>query len=149
MKSVPIVPQPRLNFRPVMVGSIVVNQKDLLATVAVGQAVEKSCVSLAIEHRFSLNEVNLWPANIHRPENLLGVALARRGNQRLAPTPSPSLIQSGVLTKTGLIGEEQSGAQISGFFLASDRCSAANDPATADPLWPNACVDAEPKIPKP
>ena len=73
-------------------------------------------------------------ANVHGTENLLGIALAGRSNERLAPTPGPSLIQSGVLPKTGLVAEEQRGAQISGFFLAWDRYNAASDLGALDRL---------------
>ena len=116
MKPVAVVAQPCFDLGRVMVGRVVVNQEYLLAAVAIGQAIKKGGVSLAIEHRFPLNEMNLGPPNVHRPENLLGVALARSGNEWLASTSRPGLIQGGVLAKTGLVGEQQCRATISGFF---------------------------------
>jgi hypothetical protein len=125
------------------------NQKDLLATVAVSQTIKECSVGLAIEHRFTLDEIRTGSANIHRTKDLLSVALTGRGDKRLSPASSPSLIQARILAKAGLVGEKQRGTPISGFFLAWDRCNAANDPAEPDRLWLNACADVGPKIPIP
>ena len=72
--------------------------------------------------------MNAGSPNVHGTEDLLGVTLASRGHLRLAAAPRPRLIERGILPKTGLIGEQQRRTEISGFFLASDRCSAASDP---------------------
>ena len=93
--------------------------------------------------------MNTRSANVHGTKNFLGVALAGRGDSRLAAAPGPSLIQSWVLAKARLVGEEQCGAQISGFFLAGDRCSAASDPVEPDRLWLEAYADVGPRSPNP
>jgi hypothetical protein len=106
MKAVFIVSQPRLDFRGVVVGRIVMNQEDLLATVAVSQTIKKCSVGLAIEHLFALDEIHAGLANIHRTKDLLGVALTGRGDKRLNPASSPSLIQRRILAEAGLVGEK-------------------------------------------
>ncbi len=121
-----------------MVGCVVVDQKNFFPNVGAGEVVEERRVSLTIEHLFSMDEMNPRPTNVHGTENFLRVALAGRGDSRLVPAPGPSLVQSRVLAETRFVGEQQRGTQISGFFLAWDRCSAASDPAKPDRLWPGA-----------
>src|ERR1022692_2135491 len=149
MKAVSIVLQPRLDFGANVIRRVVLNQEDFLVTAAPGQAAEKLGVGLTIEHLFALMEVSARAAKVHRADAFLGVALAGRRNERLTPAPSPGLIERGVLAKAGLIGKEQRGAKVSGFFLAWDRCNAASGLGAPDHPWPDVCADVGPRSPKP
>src|ERR1035438_7403215 len=149
MKAVSIVLQPRLDFGANVIRRVVLNQEDFLVTVASCQAAEKPGIGLAIEHLLALHEVSARAAQVHGTKDFLGVALAGRRNARLTSAPGPSLIQRGVLAKAGLIGKEERGAKVSGFFLAWDRCSAASDPGAPDRPWPEVCADVGRKSPNP
>ena len=124
-----------------MVGSIVLNQEHLLPTVAFRQAIQKGCIALAFKD-VPVSVIEFRPIQIDRPENLLRVPLARCRDLRLVSSTGPGLIESGILPKAGLIGEEQGRLALRGFFLSRDRCSAASDPARPGRLWPTCGADA-------
>jgi hypothetical protein len=75
-----------------MVGRVVVDQKDFFPNVGAGEIVEERRVGQAIEHLFSMDEMNPRPTNVHGTENFLSVALAGREDSRLVPAPRPSLV---------------------------------------------------------
>lgn len=109
------------------------DKEDLLMPIPLRHAGQKGRVTLALED-FSMLKVEPGTVEIHRAENLLRIALARRGNQRLVSAARPSLVEAGVLAKTGFITEEQRGLAFSGFFLASGRCIVAIGLAPPDRL---------------
>ncbi len=122
------------------------DQEHFPSPVSLRQACQKLYISLAAEY-FIVFKVEAWAVQVDRSEDFLSIALSGGRNQRLLSSPSPGLIQSGVLAKTGFISKKQRCVVLSGFFLASDRCSAAIDPAISDRLWPTAAWVVAPKIP--
>ena len=88
-----------------MIGGVVVNQEDFLPSVATCQVVEKVGITWSIEHA-AMPVIELRPIQIDGAENLLRVALARSGNERLMASTCPSLIEAGILAETGFVGEE-------------------------------------------
>src|SRR5438876_7640797 len=101
----PVAAQPLPHLRCPVVSGIVMNQEHLLAAVAPGQAVEKIGVARPLED-LTMLVVKLRSVKIHRPKNLLRVALARGRDERLVAAPGPGLIQSGVLSKARLISKQ-------------------------------------------
>jgi hypothetical protein len=77
----------------------------------------------------------------------LRISLTGGGNERLMSAPCPSLMDTGILAKTGFVGKEQSRATISGFFLAWDKCIAATDLVRPDRPWPISAAAVAPRIP--
>lgn len=129
-----------------MVGSIVLNQKHFLPTVAFRQAIEKSGVALAFKD-IPVSVIEFRTIQIDRPEDLLRVPLARCRDLRLVSSTGPGLIQSGILAETGFISKEESRLPLSGFFLVGDKCSAASDPARPGRLWPISAAGVARKSP--
>src|SRR2546427_7595483 len=90
VKTMPVAAQRLPHLRGLVVGGIVMNQEHLLATVATGQAIEKLGVTGPLED-LAMLVVKLGSVKIHRPKNLLRVALARGRNERLVATSGPGL----------------------------------------------------------
>ena len=74
-----------------MVSGVVLDQEHLLSAIPLRQAIQKGGVALAFKH-LSKSVIELGAVQIHRPENLAGVPLPRRRNQRLLSPASPRLV---------------------------------------------------------
>ena len=135
VKAMAVAPQPCTHLRSTVVSRVVVDQEDFLSSVSLGQAIEKSRVASTFKD-VATAVVEAWPVQVDRPKDLLGVPLAGRRNQRLVSAACPRLVEAGVLTETGFIGEEQGGVVLRGFFLAGDTCSVASGLGRSDRLWP-------------
>ena len=96
-----------------------------------------------------MRKVKPGPVEVYRAEDLLGIALARRRNQRLASTARPCLVEAGILAKTGFIAEEERGLAFRGFFLVLDRCIVAIGLVPPDQLWPTCGAASAPRSPGP
>ena len=131
VKAMAVAPQPGTHLRSTVVSRVVVDQEDFLSSVPLGQAIEKSRVASTFKD-VATAVVEAWPVQVDRPKDLLGVPLAGRRNQRLVSAACPRLVEAGVLTETGFIGEEQGGVVLRGFFLAGGRCNAASGLERAD-----------------
>src|SRR5262249_30213982 len=114
--------------------------------IAAGQVIEESGVTLSIEHG-AMPVVKPRSIKVHSAKDLLSIPLARSRNERLMAAPCPGLVEAGILAETGFVGEEQSRAAISGFFLAWDRCIAATDLGRPDRPWPICDEAAARRIP--
>lgn len=125
MEAMSVTGEPLLHLRSGMIRSVVVNKEDFLPAVTLRQGREKHRVGIALEH-LPVRVVESGPIEIDRAEYLLSVALAGRRNQRLMSAPRPGLVEGRVLAETGFVTEQQCGFAFSGFFLAWDRCIAAN-----------------------
>src|SRR5262249_38991396 len=131
-----------------MIGSVVVDKEHLLAPISLRHTGQKCRVTLSFKD-LSMRKIESRSIEIDRPEDLLGIALASRGNQRLVSAARPGLIETGILTKTGFIAEEQRSLSFHGFFLTLDRCIVAIGLAPLGRLWLIYGVVFAPKNPKP
>jgi hypothetical protein len=146
MKPMAVITEPFPDLRSTMVGRVVVDEEHLLPRVALGQAPEKGGVALAFED-IPVAVIEPGTIQIDRSEDLLGVPLPGRRDQRLMAPAGPGLIETGILTEAGFVGIEQRRIPISGFFLGGDRCSVANGPARPDRPWPAFVGDVARKSP--
>ena len=96
-----------------------------------------------------MRKVKPGPVEVHRAEDLLGIALARGRNQRLVSPARPGLVEAGVLAKTGFIAEEERGLAFRGFFLVVDKCIVAIGLVPPDQLWPTCGAVSAPRSPGP
>ena len=122
------------------------DEEDLLARIPLRHAGQKCRITLALKN-ISMLKVKSRTVEVHSAEDLLRIALASCGNQRLVSSACPSLVKTGILAETGFIPEEQRGLAFSGFFLAWDRCIAAIGLAPPDQPWPAADAASAPRIP--
>ena len=148
MEAMSVVGEPLPHHRPPMIRGVVMDKEDLLPPIPLRHAAQEGCVTLSLKD-LSMRKVKPGPVEIHRAEDLLGIALARRRNQWLVSATCPGLVETGVLPKTGFIPKEQRGLALSGFFLAWDRCIVAIDLAPPDRLWPTCGAASAPKSPRP
>lgn len=109
--------QPRLHLGRPMVSRVVVDQEDFLPSIALRQPVQEGRVAAAFKD-VAPAVVEAGAVEVDRPKNLLRVALARRGYQRLVSAARPRLVEARVLTKAGFIGEEQSRVARGGVFFS-------------------------------
>ena len=115
MKVLTVAPQPRAYLGSPVIGRVVVDQEDFLATVPLCQSVQKGRVASPLKDVTpAVGEA--WPVQVDRPKDLLRVPLARRRNRRLVPAARPRLVAARILTETGVIGEAQGGVALRGFF---------------------------------
>src|ERR1035441_6074071 len=133
-----------------MVSGVVLDQEHLLSAIPLRQAIQKGGVALAFKH-LSKSVIELGAVQIHRPENLAGVPLPRRRNQRLL---SPCPRRAHVWYKLGSWRKLASSAKSraawrSAVFLAGDTCSAASDPARPGRPRPTGVGDVARKSPSP
>ena len=81
----------------------------------------------------------------HRPENLLGVAFAPRGNLRLLPASRPSTIKRGGLSKGGFVFIDNQRPFAPGVFFDSDGCNESTGSVSWGPPAPDASWAVAPK----
>lgn len=112
-----VTSQPRPHLRRPMVSRVVVDQEDFLPTIALHQPVQEGRVATAFKD-VAPAVVEAGAVEIDRSKDLLRVALARRGNQRLVSAARPRLVEARVLPEAGFIGEEQSGVARRGVFFS-------------------------------
>lgn len=117
VKAMAVTSQPRLDLGCPMVSRVVVDQEDFLPRIALRQPVEENGVASAFKH-LAPAVMEAGAVEVDCPKDLLRVALARRGNQRLLSAARPSLVEARVLTETGFIGEEQRRVARGGVFFS-------------------------------
>lgn len=146
VEAMPVMREPLLHLGSFVVRRIIMDEEDFFLAVSLRYGRQERRITLTLED-LAVPVVESGPVEIHRPKDLLGIALAGRRNQRLVSTPRPSLVQGRVLAEAGLVAEEQRRLALSSFFLAWGKCIGATGPVPLDRLWPTCGADAAPRTP--
>lgn len=144
-QPVPIIFEPRPDRRVLVVGGIVLNQMRSLRVIPSSQLLQKNQVGRCIEYVGPMIG-KLCGEDLNCPKDLDTFPLPSNRNLWLTSYGSPSLIQRGILAKTGFVFKDQRGPFTGGFFLDSDMCSGAICLAPPDLHAPTFVSASEPKI---
>ena len=117
--------KPLLHTLVSMVGSIIVNVVNRLRVITVSQLVQEVQIVLGIENIVSMI-VKSGLEEFNGAEHFDTLALTGDRDQGLATSTGPGRVQGGILAEGNLVCKDQRGVLAFGFFLSSDRCSAAN-----------------------
>jgi hypothetical protein len=120
----PIISEPIPDGPILVVRGIVLNQMCSLRVIASGQLLQKNQVGRCIEYVHPMIG-ELCGEDLNRAKDLDAFPLPSDRNLRLTPNGSPSLIQRGILAKTGFVFKDQRGPFTGGFSLDSDMCNGA------------------------
>ena len=127
----PIIFEPIPDRRILVVGRVVLNQMCSHRVIPSGQVLQKNQVGRSIEY-ICPKIGKLCGVDFNSAEDFDAFPLPSDRNLRLTPNWSPSLVQGGILAKTGFVLKNQRGSFTGGFFLGSDTCSDAICPALQD-----------------
>jgi len=106
-------------YLPVLViGSIVLNQIDFLGKITSDQPLQVNDIGLCIEDLLKMVKETAG-IEFDRAKNFQSLLLPGGRNFGLASYPRPGLVESGVLTESSFVLEEEGGSFASGFFLMS------------------------------
>lgn len=104
---------------PVLViRSIVLNQIDFLGKVTSDQPLQVNDIGLRVEDLLKMVKETAG-IEFDRAKDFQCLLLPSGGNFGLASYPRPGLVESGVLTESGFVLEQEGGSCASGFFLMS------------------------------
>jgi hypothetical protein len=101
-----------------VIGSIVLNQIDFLGKVTSDQPFQVNDIGRGIEDWLKMVKETAC-IEFDRAQNFQSLLLPGGGNFGLASYPCPGLVESGVLTESSFVLEEEGGSFASGFFLMS------------------------------
>ncbi len=108
--------EPTPYLRILVVRGVVLNQNRARAAIGTSQLLQETQVRVRVEDRL-LPVMETSTPQFDGAQNLDALPLSGDGDLRRVPNATPGGMQSGVLSKTGFIGENQRPALGSGFFL--------------------------------
>ena len=109
-------PLPYLSI--LVVGSVVLDQIDFLGKVASNQPLQVDDIGRSIEDFLKMVK-ETGRIEFDRAKDFQSLLLPGGGNFGLASYPRPGLVESGILSESGFVLEEEGGSFASGFFLMS------------------------------
>ena len=101
-----------------VVGSVVLDQINFLRKVASNQPFQVDDIGRSIEDFLKMVK-ETGRIEFDRAKDFQSLLLPGGGNFGLASYPRPGLVESGVLTESGFVLEQEGGSCASGFFLMS------------------------------